>query len=199
MGCSQSSSSGGAADASTTDPSLLDASTGDAAKDASALPYPLSQACTPATVDGDACLSCAETFCCQSRDAYLASADAVALQKCLAPSTCDTTCEAACFDAHKSGTKPFLDHLGCVNNRCVSQCGGTPTPCSTCTAQKCITQSTACDVDQSCFLLVSCQAPCAPGDQACLDACVTKFPDGKKTHDALLVCTSSRCQTECSN
>lgn len=183
-----------------TDAGVTDATTPvDAALDAAA-PFPLGQSCEPVTLpegtEEKACSECSQSRCCDSRKTLIAFPDAADLAACLAPKTCDSDCEAACFAKYPAPAQALLDHGACKTYRCTGICTDPPDTCQACLNDKCLKESLACDRSKDCFLAAGCIGACPTKNAACVDACFAKFP-ARAEVGALDVCKSARCQNEC--
>lgn len=172
--------------------------TSDAAADAA--PFPLGQSCAPVTLpegtEEKACSECSQSRCCDTRNTLIAFPDAADLAACLAPKTCDSTCEAACFAKYPKPAQALLDHGACKTYRCTGICTDAPDACATCLNDKCLNESLACDRSKDCFLAAGCIAECPTKNAACLDACFAKYP-ARAEVGALDLCKSSRCKDVC--
>jgi hypothetical protein len=159
-------------------------------------PYPFNQVCKPVD-DADVCRKCAIERCCETRDAIFATDAGGELVSCNAVSGCGEACQSACFGRFPAQVKPYLDHLGCMAHRCINECAGPVSACSACLDTNCTLDGLACNVSAECFLLTSCSAACATGDQTCLKACAARHPDAVQLQANLDVCGKNRCPTEC--
>ncbi|NOU26858.1 MAG: hypothetical protein HOO96_03035 [Polyangiaceae bacterium] len=168
------------------------------ASDGATLPFPLNQTCQAVTLpDGTedkACAECSQSKCCDSLKAVTAFADAATLAKCIHDATTDDE-EAACFTKYPAPTQALLDHGACKSYRCTGICTDPPTACAACTNEKCLVESLACDRSKDCYLFSSCSGACK--NQACIDACGTKYPAGRDIATPFTTCSLTRCASEC--
>jgi len=67
--------------------------------------------------------------------------------------------------------------------------------CGECLSKSCCTQWKACDKNPECLDLYQCAGACE--DDACVEACVQKFPNGVKAVIATGDCRKAKCSTEC--
>lgn len=165
------------------------------AGDGATAPFPLGQTCAPVSVPTDACAECSQSNCCDTLAALKAFPDANDLATCVGAKTCDTACEDACFAKYPAPTQALLDHAACKTYRCTGTCTSAPDTCTRCTNAKCLPESLACDRSKECFLYTGCAAACV--DQTCVDACGTKYPDGRTLGTAFTKCSQTLCQAEC--
>ena len=177
----------------------------DARPEAAALPYPLNQVCGPSAMV-EPCAKCARERCCDTHERIRGNDAGNALADCLAPNTpdggpapCDLACQTACFDKSPGETPAYLDHLTCLYHLCPAECDdadGPVSPCLVCMGAKCLADSVACGLSRDCFLFGSCVGGCGQA-AGCVDACATRYPAGAALQNALLVCTSNRCASDC--
>lgn len=179
-------------DAGSVDAQVVDAS------DGATLPFPLNQTCEPVTLPegtvDKACSECSQSKCCDSRKALVAFADADALATCIGAATTDDE-EAACFTKYPAPAQALLDHGACKSYRCTGICTDPPKACAACTNEKCLVESLACDRSKDCFLFTGCSGACK--NQACIDACGTKYPAGRDVATPFATCSLTRCASEC--
>jgi hypothetical protein len=62
----------------------------------------------------------------------------------------------------------------------------------------CAFQLQDCANDANCAPILACWKACAPGDQTCLDACISANPAGSPTFGELAVCVECECMLSCS-
>lgn len=173
----------------------------DAGSDASTLPYPLTQTCAEPTDAGNACSSCNQTHCCQSREKILpTSVDPLIACMELCSTDAGTKpqddCQKRCLDGNPN-QGIFLDQFACLTQHCSVDCGGGGNPCTSCMTAKCPLETLACNTTPDCFYMSSCAAACDRGDAVCTEACYKKHAAAKKAIDDQTLCAQARCASEC--
>jgi len=160
---------------------------------------------------GDAsCDSCLDASCCAESTACVADADCTALITC-GDACSDDACISACFSSHPTGAA-LLDSIStCLENSCMSACGGgTPPPppstsscgfgsgdpaCDSCLDTNCCGVADTCLNDPDCTTVMDCERMCS--DAACAAACESAHPTGASELNALVTCGGTTCGSAC--
>lgn len=112
-----------------------------------------------------------------------------------------STCEEKCTTLSTPDAQKKLSAFeGCIVLDCI-QCNASDADYQNCVAgcaqAKCADSLNACKATTGCYAIITCMGACKDGDQACLQACVTKAPAA----DAKLFMTVNTCfsgaQTAC--
>ena len=155
--------------------------------------------CIPAA-DDLACGTCTRSTCCEEAQTYVGSADIDVFDACVAPcetQECVDTCTAASPIAGAAYEALGDCQLGSCGEECVCEANADDTECIACLKVGCcadlVPYAAASDVAE----FAACIEPCA-ADQACIDGCITDFPEAGNAYSQLLTCAEGSCLTECS-
>jgi hypothetical protein len=154
--------------------------------------------CIPATGDM-ACGMCSRSTCCDELQTYVGSSDIQVFDACVTPcmdQACVDTCTAASPVAGAAYTALGDCQIGSCGEECICEASADDTTCIACLKVGCcadlVPYAAAPDVAD----FAVCIEPCA--DQACIDGCITDFPEAGNAYSTLITCAEGACLTECS-
>lgn len=156
----------------------------------------LCQQCAPPQADASACVTCAQKYCCDSRDACHNDPTCAAYLTCMSSDCTAGTvaaCIAFCDQAHPGGFDKYAQYLACAMVKCADGSCAPASKCQTCLNDKCANAEVACQTNEACFLASDCVGNCN-GVSQCIDNCKTRYPGSEPTLDDLGTCSVSMCQ-----
>jgi hypothetical protein len=154
--------------------------------------------CIP-TADELACGTCTRSTCCEEAQAYVGSSDIDVFDACVAP--CETqACVDVCTEASPVAGAAYEAlgdcQIGSCGEECVCEANADDTECVACLKVGCCAELVPYAAAPGVADFAVCIEPCA--DQACIDSCITEFPDAGNAYSVLITCAEGSCLTECS-
>jgi hypothetical protein len=147
-----------------------------------------------ASEETDACWKCEDEGCCDTQADCRNDPDCVALLECMKGCQLgDYACDDACVTSHGDGLAQLGPRLGCIYERCNSECGGNA--CSECIYAHCPTSAVACESSADCWRLRQCVGEC-DGNVACVDGCFASHPD-TSAFEMYIFCAMEYCAQAC--
>jgi hypothetical protein len=155
--------------------------------------------CLP--TEGDmACGTCARSSCCDELQTYVAASDIQVFDACVTPCE-DQACVDACTAASPVAGAAYAAlgdcQIGDCGEECVCEANPDDPECIACLKVGCcgdlVPYAAAPDVAD----FVACIEPCA-ADQACIDSCISDFPEAGNAYSTLITCAGDSCLSECS-
>jgi hypothetical protein len=153
--------------------------------------------CQPTTGDM-ACGMCSRGSCCDVLQTYVGAADVEVFDACVTPCA-DTACVDACTAASPIAGAAYAAvsecQLGTCGEECVCEANADDTDCVACLKVGCCAELVPYVSSEDIDGFATCVEPCA--DQACVDGCITDFPDAGEAYNVLIGCAEVSCLDQC--
>jgi hypothetical protein len=155
--------------------------------------------CVPSTAD-EACGTCSRGSCCMALQTYVGSADIDVFDACVTPCT-DSACVDACTTASPIAGAAYEAlgdcQIGSCGEECICGANADDTPCIACLRVGCCAELVPYVAAEDVGEFATCIEPCV--DQACVDICISDFPEAGNAYNTLIGCAEISCLDECSS